>query len=139
MDKLRLTLIVTAIAVVLALLSVVFGRRIPPKDRNGNTPQVVAREFVGAVNAKDYDLAASHWRPSDVQNLEANANMRFPMFCADFIECDSYRLTPVAWQKAESFLVQFEGEKAGRQKAFALYLKQIDGEWKLVMNKWILD
>ena len=118
------------------MAAVVLWHRIPPKDGLGNTPEIVARAFVNAVNANDLAQAASYWNPGDVRNVEANSHTNFEAFCGEFIECDSFEVTPVARQKEQSFLVQFVGTKANKQKAFSLYLKRIDGNWKLVMNKF---
>jgi hypothetical protein len=116
------------------MLAVVLCRRIPSKDARGSFPQDVARDFVSAVNSNNYALAAGYWRTGDITLLEENFKISFEGFCNQMIQCDSFKVTPIAWQKERSFLVQFEGVHEENRKAFGLYLKQVQGNWKLVRD-----
>lgn len=118
--------------VTVLMLAAALWHRIPSKDASGKYPQDVARDFVTAVNSDNYALAESYWRTGHVAFLEDQYKISFEDFCSQMIQCDSFKITPIAWQKEKSFLVQFEGMKGDNRRAFGLYLKQDQGNWKLV-------
>jgi len=122
------------LTVLAAGAGVIWWHRIPPKDAFGRTPQSVAERFVNAVNGKDLALAESYWRNEGIQVLKKKFDLDFGTFCREFIECDSFKLTPVARQKGGTFLVQFVGIKDGKRRAFGLYLEVVEGNWKLVRD-----
>jgi hypothetical protein len=107
------------------------------EDRDGNSPQTVARGFVEAVQRGDFRKAESYWAPGAVTNIEANFRVKFEDFCIERFKCDRYELTSFGKQKAEHYLVQFLGTEDGREKAFAFYAKEVEGEWKLMMHQWL--
>jgi hypothetical protein len=109
-----------------------------PKDNDGNRAEDVARMFVEAVQAGDFDKAATYWRKADVKNIEANSNMPFKDFCLYFFKCDSFKITLMRKDK-KSHVVAFRGQQEGREKTFGLFLQRIDGKWRLLMEKFIQD
>jgi hypothetical protein len=114
------------------LVGIVLRYRIPQRDSFGTLPQSVADDFVTAVNLNDVVLASSYWKEGSIEHLEKAFEIKFEVFCEQMIQCDTYTLEPIARQKGDSFLVQFEGNKDGKRKSFGLYLKRVEGKWKLV-------
>ena len=109
-----------------------------PKDDDGNRPEDVARMFVEAVQAGDFDKAATYWRKGDVKNIEANSKMSFKDFSTYYFKCDSFDVELMRKDK-KSHVVAFRGRENGRAKTFGLWLKRIDGKWRLLMEKFIRD
>jgi hypothetical protein len=109
-----------------------------PKDNDGNRPEDVVRMFVEAVQAGDFEKATTYWRNGDVKNIEANSHMSFKDFCLHFFECDSFAVSFMRKDK-KSQVVAFRGQQNGREKTFGLFLKRIDGKWRMQMEKFIKD
>jgi hypothetical protein len=107
-----------------------------PKDQDGNRPQDIARMFVDAVQAGDFQKAATYWRPGDVRNIEANSDRTFEAFCVEFFKCDTYQLTPMGKDK-KAYVVAFRGKQDGKEKTFGLFLDQINGKFRLVMDRFM--
>jgi hypothetical protein len=137
-QKRRWLWISLAVALTGALAACKLLNLTPPKDQDGNRPEDVARIFVKAVQAADFERAAACWRAGDVQNIEANSAMTFKEFCTYFFQCDIYELTPRGKDK-NSHVVAFHGQKEGRPKTFGLFLQRVDGRWRLLMNRFIRD
>ena len=107
-------------------------------DDDGHRPQDVARAFVEAVNAGDFEKAAACWKTGDVQNIEANFNGSFRDFCVYYFKCDSFDVT-LRGKDKKSHVVAFRGQENGKPKTFGLFLRQFEGKWRLQMNKFIQD
>lgn len=109
----------------------------PPRDREGRRPQDVARKFVEAVRAGDFQDAATYWRTGDIQNVEANWELPFAEFLRTKFQCDSYELSRMRRGKQGLYIVHFRGQQGGKTKMFDLFLDRVGGKWRLVEDKWL--
>ena len=121
----RLLLLVVAFTGLVAIS----GCNTPPKDENGNLPNDVVRDFIGLVQADDYEAARDLWYGS---SKRLTGPMRFENFCERFegVDLDNCK-TQTAPGKGDSWMVTIHWKENGDKKQYLLGLKIVDGEWKM--------
>jgi hypothetical protein len=107
------------------------------RDTEGKKPTDVVSAFVDAVQKEDFALAASYWKPGDVQNIEKNWRSSFRDFCVKEFRCDRYRVVQMPKDKLNHVL--FEGHRGNRVTTFNLYLEKVGGKWRLRMDPFLSE
>ena len=83
------------------------------------------------MNRKDFDLAKTYWEDGAVEDIELMGKTTFREFCEKKFICSSCSVTRPVKQKGDWWNLEFQGIREGKPVSQILYLKKVDGVWKL--------
>ena len=103
-------------------------------DSTGQSPADVARGFIAAVQADDYDKAASFFTKRSVNAIQHNSahEYSFKDYCAHFKDLDSFELPPARRGKADYWHLTMSGKRRGEDIRYLFSFESVGEKWLLL-------
>ena len=102
----------------------------PPKDKNGNLPDDVVRNFIELCEAEKYEAARKLWYGPAM--LPASVQRKFEDFCARYKRIGLKNCKILKAHKDKGvWRVHIHFEEEGKKKSVFFDLEIVDGEWRM--------
>jgi hypothetical protein len=123
------------------ILSVPFAALIcnPPvtADRDGHKPEDIARAFISAVDADDYETAASFFTKQSVNEIQHNSayEYSFPHYCSRFKGLDSVEFDRSWRGKGNYWRLGMSGKRNGEPAGYSFYFDRVGNKWLMTVSE----